>query len=299
MMTTDQATPALNPRVAEVVQDVVGAVADVIRNKRVTYEEYRRSIAFLEEVVTTGELPLLTDVFLGVAVDDTNYPANGGTESNLEGPFYVPDAPLLQPPYVLPSRSDEPGDVLFFSGTVSGLDGRPLGGAMLDMWQANGAGQYSHFSPDVPEFNLRGRFTTDADGRFEVRTVLPAGYSIPSAGPTGRLLASLGRHFFRPSHLHVRLSHPGYTTLTTQIYFEGDAYLDSDVVGAVKDSLVVRPERHEAPDDLARASLDRPFCACSYHFVLQPQTGVKAPSLGTPGGLLQDATGLGSHPLVR
>jgi len=270
-MTTDQATQTLNPRVAEAFQDVVGAVAGIIRTRRVTFQEYREAIGFLEDVVKEGELPLLMDVFLGVAVDDVNYTANGGTESNLEGPFYIPGAPLLQPPYALPRRDNEPGETLLMSGTVGGLDGGPLAGAMLDVWQANGAGEYSHFHPGVPDFNLRGRFTTDSEGRFEVRTVVPSAYEIPGAGPTGRLLTALGRHFFRPSHLHFKLSHPGYQSLTTQIYFEGDEYLRSDVVGAAKDALVVKPQKHEDPNDLARAALDRPFYACSYSFVLQPQ----------------------------
>ncbi len=182
-MTTDQATQTLNPRTAEVFLDVVGSVADVIRTRRVTFEEFREAIGFLEDVVKEGELPLLMDVFLGVAVDDVNYAANGGTESNLEGPFYIPDAPILQAPYALPRRDNEPGETLFMSGTVAGLDGSPLAGAMLDVWQANGAGEYSHFHPGVPDFNLRGRFTTDSEGRFEVRTVVPSAYEIPKNGP--------------------------------------------------------------------------------------------------------------------
>lgn len=265
-MTTDQATQTLNPRVAEVFLDVVGSVADVIRRRRVTFEEFREAIGFLEEATKAGELPLLIDVFLGVAVDDANYTANGGTESNLEGPFYIPSAPILQPPYALPRRDDEPGDPLVMSGTVRGLDGNPLPGAMLDVWQANGAGEYSHFHPGVPEFNLRGRFTTDSEGRFEVRTVMPSAYAIPGSGPTGRLLAALGRHFFRPSHVHFKLSHTGYQPLTTQIYFEGDDYLHSDVVGAVKDALVVRAQKAGAGSNGGQA-----LYACSYNFVLQPQ----------------------------
>jgi len=156
--------------------------------------------------------------------------------------------------------------VLFLSGTVSSLDGRPLAGAMLDMWQA-------HFYEGIPAFNLRGRFTTDREGRFEVRTVLPAAYEIPKEGPTGRLLNALGRHFFRPSHLHIRLSHPGHKPLTTQIYFEGDAYLHSDVVGAVKDSLVVKLQKDDARSNGGQGAPDSPCYTCSYNFVLQPQAG--------------------------
>ncbi len=270
-MTTGQATQTLNPRVAEVFNDIVEAVAAVIQKRRVTYEEYREAVGFLEEVTSQGELPLLLDVFLAVAVDDASYEANGGTESNVVGPFYVPGAPMLEPPYALPRRDDDPGDALFLSGTVSSLDGTPLAGAMLDMWQANGAGQYSHFYPGIPAFNLRGRLTTDSEGRFEVQTVLPAAYEIPKDGPTGRLLNALGRHFFRPSHLHIKLSHPGHKPLTTQIYFEGDAYLHSDVVGAVKDSLVVKLQKDDARSNGGQGAPNIPRYTCSYSFVLQPQ----------------------------
>jgi catechol 1,2-dioxygenase len=259
----------VNRRVAEVFPDLLESVAALLEKHRITFEEYRQAIGFLEDVGRQGEFPLITDVFLGVAVDDINYAADGGTESNVEGPFYIPGAPALERPCELPRREHEPGDVLFFSGSVRSPDGTALPGAMIDMWQADAEGKYSHFYEGLPEHNLRGRFTTDEEGRFEVRTVVPAPYEIPKAGPTGRVLAALGRHCFRPAHLHFKLSHPGHELLTTQIYFKGDPWLDSDVVGAVKVPLVVRLEKQDASDHLAQRGLDRPYYACSYDFILQ------------------------------
>ncbi len=118
-------------------------------------------------------------------------------------------------------------------------------------------GEYSNFHPGVPEGNLRGRLTTDAAGRFEFETVVPAPYEIPNTGATGSLLAALGRHCFRPGHIHFKVSHPSARALTTQIYFDGDPWIDSDVVGAVKDSLVTHLVR-----DAEGAT------RCSYEFVL-------------------------------
>lgn len=229
-----------NERLAGIFADLISSIGEVVKRNRVTPAEYREAIGFLEETATSGELPLLCDVFLGVAVDEANHPADGGTESNLEGPFYAAGAPRLERPYTLPQREDEPGEVLVLSGSVRSTDGTPITGALFDVWQGDAAGLYSNFMPGPPEWNLRGRFTSDDRGGFEVRTVIPAPYEIPKAGPTGRLLAALGRHAFRPAHIHVKLSHPDHESLTTQLYFEGDSYLGSDVVDAVKDSLVVR-----------------------------------------------------------
>jgi catechol 1,2-dioxygenase len=105
---------------------------------------------------------------------------------------------------------------------VRSTDGSPLAGATLDIWQANGACEYSHFNPGVPEYNLRGQITTDDAGAFEFETVVPAPYEVPNGGATGQLLSALGRHCFRPGHIHVKLSHSDAAPLTTQIYFEGD-----------------------------------------------------------------------------
>ena len=259
MMLTDQTT---KPRLNAIFDDVRGALLDIITRHRVTPEEFRAATQWLTEAGQQDfEIPLMMDVFLGSTVDDVAHPAVEGTECNIEGPFHVAGAPQLERPYVLPQRGDEPGERLIFSGTVRSTDGPALAGATLDVWQANGAGEYSHFSPGVPQYNLRGRLTTDDDGGFQFETVVPSAYEIPLAGATGRLLAALGRSAFRPGHIHFKISHEDASPLTTQIYFEGDPWLNADVVGAMKASLVTKLAWH---DDDPECS----YATCSYDFVL-------------------------------
>jgi catechol 1,2-dioxygenase len=261
MTIVNQAASATTPRVGEIFDEVIAALTGIIERHQVTWAEYGAFMGWITDAVSQGyEIPLMLDVFLSTAVDNANA-AGDGTESNVEGPFYVPDAPVLERPYVLPKREDEPGEPLVFSGTVRSTDGSPLAGAVIDVWQGNGLGEYSQFAPDVPEFNLRGRLTTDADGRFEFETVVPEAYQIPTTGATGTLLAALGRPAFRPGHIHFTLSHERTRTLTTQIYFEGDPWIDSDVVGAVKAPLITKLEHHQ--DTAGRTS-----ATCSYDFVL-------------------------------
>jgi catechol 1,2-dioxygenase len=256
---TDQTT---KPRLNAIFDDVHQALLEIIVRHRVTPDEYRAAVGWLTEAGQQHlEIPLMLDVFLASTIDDMAHEAGEGTDPNIEGPVYVPGAPQLERPYVLPMRADEPGEKLLFSGTVRSTDGAPLAGASLDIWQANGASEYSHFQPGVPEYNLRGQLTTDDDGAFEFETVVPSPYEIPKDGATGRLLAALGRHFFRPGHIHFKLSHPDAEPLTTQIYFEGDPWLDSDVVGAAKQSLATRLSHLE--DDQGR-----PYASCSFDFVL-------------------------------
>jgi catechol 1,2-dioxygenase len=260
--TTAPDTTAPNARLNAIVDDVQAALIEVIRKHRVTDEEYRAATLWLMNAGTQHlEIPLMLDVFLAQAVDDLNHQITEGTDCNVEGPVYVAGAPELTAPYALPQRADEPGTPLVFSGTVRSADGSPLADALLDIWQANGAGEYSHFNPDLPEYNLRGKLRTDREGRFEFATVMPSEYPIPLGGSTGQLLASLGRTGVRPGHIHFKLSHPDAQPLTTQIYFDGDPYLGNDVVGACKPSLVVSPV---AGVDAA----GRPAVTCTFDFVL-------------------------------
>jgi len=254
-----------NARLEAIFTDVVTSLQRIIAEHQVTSDEYRVATEWLTEAGNQGyEIPLLLDVFLSPTVDDINFAENGGTESNVEGPFYVAEAPLLSRPYVLPQRDDEPGDILVFSGRVLAGDGTPLPGAMLDIWHATSNGEYSRFQPGLPDYNLRGRLSTDEDGSYEFRTVVPSPYEIPKTGATGKLLAGLGRHAFRPGHIHFKVSCQGFRLLTTQIYFEGDPWLGSDVAGAVKPSLVISLEKRES------ASTQLPYLAGSYDFVLTP-----------------------------
>jgi catechol 1,2-dioxygenase len=259
-MTMTDSETSINTRLQVVFTDLLDSLLDIIQRHQVTWDEYRAATVWLTEAGAQGyEMPLMLDVFLSQTVDNVNFAAQGGTESNVEGPFYVPDSQLLERPYVLPQRDGEPGERLVFSGTVCSTNGSLLAGAMVDVWQASTAGEYSNFHPTVPEGNLRGRLTTDDLGRFEFETIVPPSYGIPDKGATAQLLEALGRHLIRPGHIHFKVSHPTCRSLTTQIYFEGDPYIDSDVVGAVKDSLVIGLVRNGEADT-----------RCSYDFVLAP-----------------------------
>jgi catechol 1,2-dioxygenase len=230
-----------------------------------------RPVKFLEQVGTAGEVSLLMDVFLEAVVDDVNYGGRPGTESGVEGPYYVTGTQLIEPPYILPQRENEEGEILFFSGTIRSTQGVPLVGALLDLWQADALGLYSQFNYQEPRYNLRGRLYTDDRGRFEVRTIVPASYPIPTAGPTGSLLKALGRQPFRPAHLHMKLSHEGFEPLTTQIYFKGDSLLDCDVASAVKASLIATLTKHDSAADLEERGLNRPYFTLVYNFTLSPR----------------------------
>ena len=278
MTTTNPAGPAssapagrpVDPRLHAIVERVLGDLHAAVRDLAVTEPELRQALAFLTEVGTAGEWQLFSDVLgISVAVDANTHRPGAGTASNVEGPFYRPGAPVATPPVAL-CADDEPGEVLFVSGQVrSAADGRPLEGALLDVWQTNQAGLYEHEDPNQPDWNLRRRLHTGAGGRYEFRTVTPAAYQIPHSGPVGRFLAAVGRHPWRPAHLHLKVSAPGHAPLTTMLYLDGDPWLHDDTIFSVKPELIVAPTRHDHPDDLAARGLDRPFSTAAYDFVLE------------------------------
>ena len=254
-------------RAGLIVKDILDGLRDVILRHGVTYPEYRRAIQFLAAAGERGELPLLCDVLLESVVDETTARAvpPGATDSNVEGPFFSAGAPELGPsaadgtPVPLPMRPDEPGDALVFSGTVRSTAGDPLPGAVLGLWQADATGRYSRFAPGLPEWNLRGRVATGDDGGFAIRTVVPLAYDIPGEPHTARVLELLGLEPHRPAHIHVRLEADGFAPLTTQVYFAGHPWLEHDVVGAARPSLVTKLE-----------PADGGGYACRFDFVLAP-----------------------------
>jgi catechol 1,2-dioxygenase len=260
-------------RLKQVMDVVVTHLHAIVRELEPTREEWMHAIEFLTRTGaqcsdTRQEFILLSDT-LGVSmlVDAINHRRDGGgTESTVLGPFYVKGADVL--PMGASISKDGIGEPLVMLGSVRDADGAPIDGATLDVWQAAPSGFYDVQDPAQPAFNLRGVFRTSADGRYAFRTVMPSSYPIPDDGPVGQMLAALGRHPFRPAHVHFMLGAPGYRTLATHLFLAGDRYLDSDAVFGVKRSLVVAPERVTDGESLRLAGATAPFDAVRYDFTL-------------------------------
>lgn len=251
--TTDQ------QRIDTFARDVLHRIHDAIREHRMTYPEFQAVKQWLIDVGESGEWPLFLDVFIEHVVEEVATSDRHGSKGTIQGPYYLPGQKSIIGSGTLPMRPDEQGDPLVFTGTVRDTDGIPLPGATLDIWHADADGFYSGFAPGIPDGNLRGVVTADAEGHFEIRTVRPAPYEIPKDGPTGALIAAAGWHAWRPAHLHLFVSAPGHEKLTTQLYFAGGQWLDSDVAEAVKPELVLDPKADA--DGLLHAE---------YDFVLDP-----------------------------
>jgi hydroxyquinol 1,2-dioxygenase len=244
-----------------------------------TQEEWEAGIRILTETgrITDDrrqEFILWSDALgLSMLVDALEHAApHGATESTVLGPFYVPGAELRE---FGASIAEEPaGEPAWVHGYVRDVNGMPIAGAELDVWQNGDDRLYAAQNPDVPEHHLRGRFRTRDDGGYGFLAVRPVPYTIPDDGPVGHMLAATGRHPWRPAHIHMIIRAPGYRTVATHIFDAGSEYLDSDAVFAVKPSLLrdfVRrsdddPERPEGvtgpwysvENDLVLASSERP-----------------------------------------
>lgn len=263
-----------DPRLGRIARSLVAHLHAFVREVELTEAEWFAGIRFLTE---TGrccddlrqEFILLSDT-LGVSmlVDAINHRLpDGATASTVLGPFYREGAPEL--PLGASIAGATPGEPTVISGRVTDVAGRPLAGALLDVWQAAPNGLYDSQVPGQA-MNLRGRFRTDGAGRYRFRTVKPACYPIPTDGPVGRMLKALGRHPYRPAHVHFIVSAPGHAPVTTHLFVKGDPYLDSDAVFAVKSSLVVDFVRHDAPAEAAAQGVTAPFYTVEYDFGLKP-----------------------------
>jgi protocatechuate 3,4-dioxygenase beta subunit len=243
----------------------------IVLEYQITEPELRQVIDFLTRVGQQNEFQLLSDVLgISVIVDDITYgQEHDGTDHNVEGPLYRADAPLRTPPVKLCS-DDEEGDLLFMSGQViAAADNHPLAHAMLDVWQTNQHGYYENQDESQADYNLRGRFLTDEHGSYQFQTIVPGAYEVTRGGPVGDLLLVLGRHAWRPSHIHFKVTCDGFAPLTTMLFMPGDPWLQSDTINAVKESLIVKLEKHDSPEEMRQRGIGRPFYTCHYDFALK------------------------------
>ena len=275
------ATP--DPRLREIMLSLIGHLHAFVKDVRLTEAEWFQAIEILTEAGKMcsdkrQEFILFSDT-LGVSmvVDmiDHGKPA-GATESTVFGPFHRLGAPQMPMGGNIAHR-DTAGTPTLVSGRVLDLDGRPIAGALLDVWQTQTNGLYDSQDASLDGLHMRGTFTTGADGRYLIRTVLPVNYPIPSDGPVGAMLRATGRHPWRPAHIHFVVSAAGFEPVTTHIFDRTDPYLASDAVFAVKESLICDFVRHEDATPEAQAlGLAPPFCTAEFDFRLTPATAPQA-----------------------
>ena len=265
---------AKSERLKEVMSVITLKLHEAVREIEPTQEEWMEAILFLTR--TGGmcnewrqEFILLSDV-LGVSmlVDAiNNRKPSGASESTVLGPFHVADAPEL--PIGANICLDSKGEDMVISGRILDIEGNPIKDAVIDVWQANDEGFYDVQQKGLqPDFNLRGIFRTGADGTYWFRADKPKYNPIPDDGPVGQLLAQLGRHPYRPAHLHYIISADGFETLTTHIFDPDDPYIHSDAVFGVKESLLAE---FRLTEDQARArqlEFSGKFWEVNHDFVL-------------------------------
>lgn len=264
-----------SPRLKQVTEALVRHLHAFIREVRPSEDEFETGIAFLAQMgqantETHNEVILASDV-LGVStlVGLLNNPAYAGeTEAALLGPFWRAGSPELPLGASIMRRAIE-GLPLLVRGRVTAREGGPIGGALVDVWQADPAGFYDNQDPTLDTMNLRGRFRTDADGEFWFTTVKPAGYPVPMHGPVGSLLTAQRRSPFRPAHIHFMISAPGRKTLITQVFADDAEHLDQDVTFSVIRTLVARFEEQPTLDG-APPGFTAPWARLDYDFVLVP-----------------------------
>jgi hydroxyquinol 1,2-dioxygenase len=266
---------AKNARLREVVESLVRHLHDFAREVHLTEAEWTAGIEFLTRVghITDDkrqEFILLSDV-LGLSTlmtaQNNSKPA-GCTEATVFGPFFVADAPQYRNGDDISNGAK--GMPCLVSGTVRGIANEPIANAHIDVWQSDEEGFYDVQRPGLDHMQARGQLTSLGNGSYSFRSIVAEPYPIPHDGPVGQLLEQLGRHPWRPAHLHFMIQAPGYETLITHVFRNGGRYLDSDAVFGVRSSLIADWVRHEpgtAPDG---RRMDTPFYTLQYDFVMNP-----------------------------
>src|SRR6266704_4483565 len=272
-----------DPRLRQIMLGLVKHLHGIVKEVELTEAEWFQAIEIMTEAGRMcsdqrQEFILFSDT-LGVSmvVDliDHRKP-EGATESTVFGPFHRLGAPEMPAGGNIAPRDRTDAPTLV-SGRVLDLDGKPVAGAVLDVWQTQSNGLYDSRDQSLDGLQMRGKFKSDAEGRYLIRTVQPVNYPIPSDGPVGAMLKATGRHPWRPAHIHFVVSAEGYEPVTTHVFDDADPYLASDTVFAVKDSLLCTFVRHDKPEDeAARFGLEPPFYTAEFDFRLTPSSTAQA-----------------------
>ena len=265
---------ASDPRMREVMALLVKHLHAFVDESKLTKEEWMRGLTFLTAAadITTeerNEFSLLSDV-LGISsmVDVVSQPV-GGTSSSVLGPFHNHDSQLQANGVDL--TNGQAGERAWLHGRVVDINGKPVANAELDFWQNADNGLYPAQDPAQDPHNLRCKIHCEADGSFELLTIRPHPYTVPTDGPVGAMLAAAKRSIWRPAHYHVIVSAPGYVGLVTELFPAGSAYIDNDTVFGVREGLIVDFKPCQNAEVAKRYNLQAPFNEVQFEFCLVKQ----------------------------
>lgn len=284
-----------DPRFKKVMTSLIRHLHDFVREVDLTEEEWFTAIRFLTDTgkMCTGrrqEFILLSDT-LGVSMLTVmlaqaratrgRSSATRATEATVQGPFFWEGAPAM--PLGADIANGVAGEPTFYRGRITGAKGRPVAGALIDVWSVDAGGLYDMQTGE--EMRARARFRSDDEGHYRFWSVRPVDYPVPTDGPVGRMLGAMGRHAYRPAHIHLMVHAKGYAPLTTHVFDSRSRYLDSDAVFGVRDSLIGKFRKHAAGTAPDGRTLSKPYYTVDFDLRLAPETrSRKAPSPKTARG---------------
>jgi hydroxyquinol 1,2-dioxygenase len=265
-----------NPRLREILLSLIKHLHEFVRDVQLTEPEWIEGIKYItaagqisddkrQEVILFSDLLGISSL---VNMISAKVP-EGATESTVIGPFFLENAPERAWGESVAKR--EIGDPMIIRGKVTGMNGEPVPNARIDVWQTDANGMYDVQDSNAPEHNLRGYYRTNERGEYLIKTVRPTSYPIPVDGPAGDLVRAAKRHPWRPAHVHAMITADKYQTLITHIFDGEDQYLDSDVVFAVKESLIHDFRMNESEADAKSFGVNAPFLDLEQNFILPKQ----------------------------
>ena len=282
--TQEDVTPAVlaeiarapDPRFREIMSALVRHTHAFAREVRLTEDEYRMAANYIAELgrrttESHNEVVLMGGVLgMSTLVCLLNNGNNGATETtaNLLGPFWREGSPPTSNGGSI-VRSPTPGEPIFVTATIKDQDGKPVPGAEIDVWHSSTEGYYENQDPVQADMNLRGKFTSDTDGRISFRSIKPAGYPIPVDGPVGDFLRAQRRANMRPAHLHFLIYKPGYKTHISQVYTDDDPHLETDSQFGVTQALIGHYVRHDG-EPAPAPDVKGPWYSLDYTFGIEP-----------------------------
>ncbi|GLB08626.1 hypothetical protein AtubIFM57258_004524 [Aspergillus tubingensis] len=259
-------------RLKYILERLVTHLHDFARETRLSTDEWMTGLRFLTEVGkicsdVRQEYILLSDILgLSILVDSIDHPKPpNSTEGTVLGPFHTHDAEPLTPGASI--SHDPAGEPLLVVCTVKDTHGKPVKDVKIDIWETDSTGHYDVQYPGRDGPDGRCIMTSDDQGVFWFKAITPVPYPIPHDGPVGKLLKLLGRHPYRPSHMHFMFEKGGFDHLITALYLRNDPYETSDAVFGVKDSLVVDIGK-AGPEYAAKYGVSEDHALLTYDFVL-------------------------------